>query len=162
MLPEKQQKLTQLALRVREHIVRLSTDGGCFTGASLSCADLLVYLYADCLNVRPDNLTDPTRDYLFLSKGHDVPALYGTFVELGFMSKERLDQHLTTDDHIYLRRATTRISSRISRPTTRPAPFWAISIAYEPSPQPKSTTSFPARRWKKSSPRSTASLDFPS
>ena len=34
MLPEKQQKLAQLALRVREHIVRLSTDGGCFTGAS--------------------------------------------------------------------------------------------------------------------------------
>ena len=101
MLPEKQQKLEQLALRVREHIVRLSTDGGCFTGASLSCADLLVYLYADCLNVRPDNLTDPTRDYLFLSKGHDVPALYGTFVELGFMDKARLDQHLSTDDHIY-------------------------------------------------------------
>jgi transketolase len=101
MTPEKQQKLEQLALKVREHIVRLSTDGGCFTGASLSCADLLVYLYADCLNVRPDNLTDPTRDYLFLSKGHDVPALYGTFVELGFMSPERLDQHLSTDDHIY-------------------------------------------------------------
>ena len=101
MLPEKQQKLAQLALRVREHIVRLSTDGGCFTGASLSCADLLVYLYSDFLNVRPDNLTDLTRDYLFLSKGHDVPALYGTFVELGFMPKERLDQHLSTDDHIY-------------------------------------------------------------
>ncbi|MBU6122480.1 transketolase [Hymenobacter siberiensis] len=101
MTSEKQQKLEALALRVREHIVRLSTDGGCFTGASLSCADLLVYLYADCLNVRPDNLTDPTRDYLFLSKGHDVPALYGTFVELGFIDKARLDQHLSTDDHIY-------------------------------------------------------------
>ena len=101
MLPEKQQRLEALALRVREHIVRLSTDGGCFTGASLSCADLLVYLYADCLNVRPDNLQDPTRDYLFLSKGHDVPALYGTFVELGFIDKARLDQHLSTDDHIY-------------------------------------------------------------
>ncbi|MFC7669570.1 transketolase [Hymenobacter humi] len=86
---------------MREHIVRLSTDGGCFTGASLSCADLLVYLYADCLNVHPGNLEDPTRDYLFLSKGHDVPALYGTFVELGFLDKARLAQHLSTDDHIY-------------------------------------------------------------
>lgn len=101
MKPEKQANLQELALRVREHIVRLSTDGGCFTGASLSCADLLVYLYADFLNVRPDNLQDPTRDYLFLSKGHDVPALYGTFVELGFLEKERLAQHLSTDDHIY-------------------------------------------------------------
>ncbi|ALW86656.1 transketolase [Hymenobacter sedentarius] len=101
MTDQKRQELEALALRVREHIVRLSTDGGCFTGASLSCADLLVYLYADCLNVHPDNLQDPTRDYLFLSKGHDVPALYGTFVELGFLDKERLARHLCTDDHIY-------------------------------------------------------------
>lgn len=101
MTSDKKQHLEQLARRVREHIIRLSTDGGCFTGASLSCADLLVYLYADFLNVRPDNLQDPTRDYLFLSKGHDVPALYGTFVELGFMPQERLDNHLSTRDHIY-------------------------------------------------------------
>ena len=101
MTNPKRDELAQLALRVREHIVRLSTDGGCFTGASLSCADLLVYLYADFLNVHPGNLHDPTRDYLFLSKGHDVPALYGTFVELGFLDKERLARHLSTDDHIY-------------------------------------------------------------
>ncbi|RZK93184.1 MAG: transketolase, partial [Hymenobacter sp.] len=90
MTSDKKKELSELALRVREHIVRLSTDGGCFTGASLSCADLLVYLYADFLNVHPGNLTDPERDYLFLSKGHDVPALYGVFAELGFMPKERL------------------------------------------------------------------------
>lgn len=101
MTTDKKQELEQLALRVREHIIRLSTDGGCFTGASLSCADLLVYLYADFLNVHPGNLTDPARDYLFLSKGHDVPALYGTFAELGFMPKERLANHLSTQDHIY-------------------------------------------------------------
>ena len=101
MTPEKQDELKALALRVREHIVRLSTDGGCFTGASLSCADLLTYLYADFLNVRPDNLQDPERDYLFLSKGHDVPALYGVFAELGFMPKERLANHLKTSDSIY-------------------------------------------------------------
>jgi transketolase len=101
MTSEKQNELKELALRVREHIVRLSTDGGCFTGASLSCADLLVYLYADFLNVRLDNLQDPERDYLFLSKGHDVPALYGVFAELGFMPRERLNNHLKTSDSIY-------------------------------------------------------------
>ena len=37
------------ALRVREHIVRMSGGGGCFIGASLSCADLLVYLYSRVL-----------------------------------------------------------------------------------------------------------------
>jgi transketolase len=90
-----------MALRVREHIVRLSTDGGCFVGASLSAADLMVYLYTNFLNISRETLTDPDRDYLFLSKGHDVPALYGTFVELGWMPAERLKNHLSASDSIY-------------------------------------------------------------
>jgi transketolase len=79
----------------------MSTDGGCFIGASLSCADLLVYLYSEVLNISPEKVNDPNRDYLFLSKGHDVPALYGTFAELGFIDKERLKNHLKTNDSIY-------------------------------------------------------------
>ena len=93
--------MEKLALRVREHILRLSTDGGCFTGASLSCTDLIVYLYSDFLNISKNNLKDPDRDYLFLSKGHDVPALYGTLAELGFMAKDRLKNHLKSNDNIY-------------------------------------------------------------
>lgn len=94
-------ELEPIALRVREHILRMSTDGGCFTGASLSCADLLVYLYGRFLNVSPTTVDDPNRDYLLLSKGHDVPALYGVFAELGFIDPARLDHHLSVDDHIY-------------------------------------------------------------
>jgi len=93
--------LKETALRVREHIIRLSGNGGCFIGASLSCADLIVYLYKKFLNVGPHNFNDPARDYFFLSKGHDVPALYGTYVELGWLSEERLKNHLKTNDFIY-------------------------------------------------------------
>ena len=95
------QELQSTALRVREHIIRMSTDGGCFIGASLSCADLLVYLYSDVLSVSPSRLRDPSRDYLFLSKGHDVPALYGTLAELGYIDRARLANHLKTTDTIY-------------------------------------------------------------
>lgn len=95
------QHLKDIALKVREHIIRMSADGGCFIGASLSAADILVYLYADYLNLNINNLDDPDRDYFFLSKGHDVPALYGTFAELGIISRERLQNHLSVDDHIY-------------------------------------------------------------
>lgn len=94
-------QLEATALKVREHIIKLSTDGGCFVGASLSATDLIVYLYSEFLNIHKDNLHDPDRDYLFLSKGHDVPALYGTFVELGLLEKDRLKNHLLTEDHIY-------------------------------------------------------------
>jgi transketolase len=93
--------LKDIAFKVRQHIIRMSTDGGCFVGASLSAADLIVYLYAEFLNINKENLDDPNRDYLFLSKGHDVPALYGTFAEIGLMDPERLKNHLSTSDHIY-------------------------------------------------------------
>ncbi len=93
--------LEELALRVREHCLRMTEGGGCFVGASLSCADLLVHLYARVLDVRPWALDDPARDYLLLSKGHDVPALYATLAELGFFPAERLRNHLKTTDSIY-------------------------------------------------------------
>jgi transketolase len=97
----RKEKLEAMALRVREHIVRMSGNGGCFIGASLSCADLIVYLYSEVLNIDPQNPKDPERDYLFLSKGHDVPALYGTLVEMGYLEKDRLKNHLHTNDSIY-------------------------------------------------------------
>ncbi len=97
----KAKELSALALKVREHIIKMSTDGGCFIGASLSCADLIVYLYKEVLNISPETVTNPNRDYFLLSKGHDVPALYGTLAELGFIERDRLKNHLKTTDSIY-------------------------------------------------------------
>src|SRR5580698_7011131 len=93
--------LKATALRVREHIIRMAEGGGCFIGASLSCVEIMVYLYARVIRRNGDDPHDPERDYLFLSKGHDVPALYGTFAEMGFLKSERLSNHLSTSDHIY-------------------------------------------------------------
>lgn len=101
MTNKKLTKLKKQALKVREHIIRMSGNGGCFIGASLSCADIILYLYKEFLNVSPENLTDLNRDYFFLSKGHDVPALYGTYVELGWLEESRLSNHLKTNDTIY-------------------------------------------------------------
>jgi transketolase len=89
------------ALKVREHIIRMATDGGCFIGASLSCTDLLVYLYNCVLKISPETIRDPARDYFLLSKGHAVPAFYGVLVENGFFPAERLGAHLSVNDRIY-------------------------------------------------------------
>lgn len=59
------------------------------------------FLYTKFLYINKSNLDDINRDYLFLSKGHDVPALYGLFAELGFIEKSRLANHLKTNDSIY-------------------------------------------------------------
>lgn len=97
----KQHELRQSALKIRESIIKMSGNGGCFIGASLSCADILLYLYKEFLNINLTNLNDEERDYLFLSKGHDVPALYSVFAEIGFIEKSRLKNHLKTNDYIY-------------------------------------------------------------
>lgn len=91
----------QLALRVREHVIRMTRGGGCFLGASLSCTDLIVHLYCRVLRTSPRALQDSDRDYLLLSKGHDVPALYGTLAELGWFDTARLSRHLDPDDDLY-------------------------------------------------------------
>lgn len=91
----------ELALKVREHVIRMTRGGGCFLGASLSCADLLVHLYTRVLRVSAATIRDPDRDYLLLSKGHDVPALYATLAELGFVPPARLARHLDPDDVLY-------------------------------------------------------------
>ena len=45
-------------------------------GGSLSCADVLTYLYFNHMNVDPQNPKDENRDRFVLSKGHAAPALY--------------------------------------------------------------------------------------
>jgi len=111
MTKDKLIALQATSLHVRERIIRLSGGGGCFIGASLSCVELMVYLYAEFLRRGKPRLNtggsgddlkgDPDRDYLFLSKGHDVPALYGTLVEMGLLDAARLDKHLSTSDSVY-------------------------------------------------------------
>ncbi len=91
-------QLKNTALKVREHCIKMSSNGGAFTGSALSCADLLVYLYSRYLSFNTGN---PGRDYCFLSKGHAVPALYGTLIEMGVFPKERLAAHLSVKDDIY-------------------------------------------------------------
>jgi len=93
--------LQETARNVREHILRMAALGGAFIGASLSLTDVVVYLYQRFLNIHAAMLDDPGRDYLFLSKGHAVPALYGMFVELGWLGKDRLSKHLDISDEIY-------------------------------------------------------------
>src|ERR1700744_5977495 len=124
-------QLEATALKVREHIVRMATDGGCFVGASLSAAALILYLYSEWLNIGNHNLDDPDRDSLFLSKGHDVPALYGTFVELGLMEKDRLKNHLSIDDNISWRPNTKIPGSEFHSGSLGHLPSVAIGVAMD-------------------------------
>ena len=57
-------------------------------GGSLSCADIITYLYMYKMNIDAKNPKAENRDRFVLSKGHCAPALYGALAEKGFLPKE--------------------------------------------------------------------------
>ena len=59
-------------------------------GGSLSCADLMTYLYFEEMNIDPKDPKKADRDRFVLSKGHVAPALYATLAQRGYFPVEEL------------------------------------------------------------------------
>lgn len=59
-------------------------------GGSLSCTDILAWLYFNEMNVDASNVNSTKRDRFVLSKGHASPALYAVLSEKGFIEEEEL------------------------------------------------------------------------
>ncbi len=53
-------------------------------GGSLSVCEILAAIYMEKANINPNNLKDPNRDKVVLSKGHAAPMLYRILAEKGF------------------------------------------------------------------------------
>ncbi len=59
-------------------------------GGSLSCADIMTYLYFEEMNIDPKDPKKEDRDRFVLSKGHCAPALYSALAYRGFFPVEEL------------------------------------------------------------------------
>jgi transketolase len=59
-------------------------------GGSLSCTDILTYLYFKEMNIDPKDPKKADRDRLVLSKGHAAPALYSVMAQKGYFPVEEL------------------------------------------------------------------------
>ena len=53
-------------------------------GGSLSCCEILTYLYQEHMKLDANDAQNPDRDRLVLSKGHAAPMLYRNLAEKGF------------------------------------------------------------------------------
>ena len=60
-------------------------------GGSLSCADILTYLYFKEMNIDPVNPKMENRDRFVLSKGHAAPALYAVLAHRGYFDVKELN-----------------------------------------------------------------------
>ncbi len=84
--------LKQTAVKVRMGIIEgVHAAKAGHPGGSLSCADILTYLYFNHMNIDPEKPAKADRDRFVLSKGHAAPALYATLANRGFFDVESLN-----------------------------------------------------------------------
>ena len=91
MTQEKEKELKLIAAKVRRWVVEgvYSANSG-HPGGSLSCTDIITYLYNAAMRVDPADPKNPDRDRFVLSKGHCAPALYSVLANKGYFPKEDL------------------------------------------------------------------------
>ena len=69
-------------------------------GGSMSCMDVLTYLYFAEMRVDPKNPHDPGRDRFVMSKGHCSPAVYPVLALRGFFPAEELRMFRRIEGHM--------------------------------------------------------------
>lgn len=85
------ENLISISKNVRKNIIEMLCESKSgHPGGSLSCADILTYLYYEKMNIDVSNPKWEQRDRFVLSKGHAAPALYSVLAEKGFFPKEEL------------------------------------------------------------------------
>ena len=83
--------LAKTANEIRKGIVTAvhSAKAG-HPGGSLSCADLMTFLYFEEMNIDPKDPEKADRDRFVLSKGHCAPALYSALAQRGYFPVDEL------------------------------------------------------------------------
>ncbi len=93
MNEQRKKELRKLSLQARRQvIIGTNRAKSGHPGGSLSCADILTYLYFDKMNIDPKNPQMEGRDRLVLSKGHAAPGLYGVLAVRGFFPLEEIEK----------------------------------------------------------------------
>lgn len=83
--------LNQICKEVKKDIIEMIYEAKSgHPGGSLSCSEILTYLYYEKMNVSVEKSKDENRDRFVLSKGHAAPALYAVLAEKGYFSKVNL------------------------------------------------------------------------
>lgn len=85
-----------LSYELRKQVVDMIVAGnGGHIGGDMSVIDILITLYFRQMNISPENQNDPDRDYLIMSKGHCVEALYAVLAKKGFFPIEQVMQEFS-------------------------------------------------------------------
>lgn len=85
------ERLERVSQKLRADILMMLTEAGSgHPGGSLSCIDILTYLFLKQMRYDPANPHWVERDRFVLSKGHAAPALYAILSYVGYYSPNLL------------------------------------------------------------------------
>ncbi|BDZ56867.1 transketolase [Barrientosiimonas endolithica] len=95
------QHIKEAAFRIRRNaLVQAEVQGQGYIGQALDVADVLAVLYADQLNLRPDDPEWEGRDRCLLSIGHYALALYAALAEAGVIPEAELQTYACDDSRL--------------------------------------------------------------
>jgi transketolase len=84
-------EIKSLAIQLRRDLLEMIGIGTAgHLGGSSSLAETMAVLYFHKMNINKNNLKDPDRDRLLLSKGHAALIQYAALCEKGFFPREEL------------------------------------------------------------------------
>ncbi len=98
--------VTRKQLKIKACKARMGIIEGVFNaksghpGGSLSCVDIVTYLYFNHMNVNPADPQNEDRDRFVLSKGHAAPALYAVLAQKGFFPAEWIKTLRKSDSNL--------------------------------------------------------------
>ena len=83
-------ELEKISKNIRKKVIEMIHEAGSgHPGGSLSCVDILVTLYNECINLNEDKYGRRI-DKFVLSKGHAAPAYYAVLSQKGFIPEDDL------------------------------------------------------------------------
>lgn len=87
--------------RLRKHVLRMAFHGqSVHVACAFSLIEIFSVLYGRVLRFDHSNPESVDRDYLVLSKGHGVMAMYACFYELGWLGDQHLDNYFRDGTHL--------------------------------------------------------------
>lgn len=88
--------LKKKANQIRKDIVEITVKNGAgHIAPSLSCVDILVALYYECMSYKPENPLWEDRDRLIFSKAHGCYGIYSILADLGVIPKNEWENFYT-------------------------------------------------------------------
>ncbi|HCM79853.1 MAG TPA: transketolase [Corynebacterium stationis] len=98
---ERLENIQAAAYRIRRNaLIQAEVQGQGYIGQALDFSDVLAVLYADQLNLKPEDPDWEGRDRCLLSIGHYALALYAALAEAGIIPEEELTTYASDDSRL--------------------------------------------------------------